>query len=133
MVSQPKKPAAAMMKSRLIVCLIDSQKTFGRAFRVKSLYKKPRNNAYREAMTAASVGVNHPTKIPPIMMTGVSKGKNASLILATISLKSALFALGKLYRFAKNAMAPIMATAINDPGIKPARKSLLTDTPVNAP
>ena len=133
MVSQPKKPAAAMINNRLMVCLMESQKTPGRLRSVKSLYKNPKNKAYKEATTAASVGVNHPVKIPPIMMTGVNKGKNASLMLAMISSKSALFALGKLYRFAKNAIAAIMAIAINAPGINPARKSLLTETPVNAP
>ena len=84
-----------------------------RSLSVKSLYKNPKNKAYREATTAASVGVNHPVKIPPMMMTGVRRGKNASRMLATNSLKSALLALGRLYRFAKNAMAAIMAMAIN--------------------
>ena len=85
MVSQPKKPAAAIMNNRLMVCFMESQKTLGRSFSVKSLYKNPKNNAYKDATTAASVGVNHPVKIPPIMMTGVNKGKNASLMLAIIS------------------------------------------------
>ena len=45
MVNQPKKPAAAMMKERLMVCLMDAQKIPGRSFTVRSLYKNPRNKA----------------------------------------------------------------------------------------
>jgi hypothetical protein len=38
MVSQPKKPAAAIINNRLMVCLMESQKTPGRLLSVKSLY-----------------------------------------------------------------------------------------------
>src|SRR4030042_2784144 len=112
MVSHPKKPAAAIINNRLMVCLTESQKIRGKSFSFKSLYKNPKNNAYKDAMTAASVGVKKPVKIPPIMMTGVNKGRNASLTLALSSLKSAFFSLGKLYRFAKKAIAAIIAPAI---------------------
>ena len=81
MVSQPKKPAAAMINNRLMVCLMESQKTLVKFFNDKSLYKNPKNNAYKDATTAASVGVNHPVKMPPMMITGVSRGKKAVLTL----------------------------------------------------
>ena len=82
-----------------MVCLMERQKTSGKSFSFKSLYKNPKNSAYKEATTAASVGVNNPVKIPPMMMTGVNKGKNASLMLATSSLKSAFFCFGQIISF----------------------------------
>ncbi len=45
MVSQPKKPAAATIKSRLMVCLIDAQKIPGKSRNVRSLYHNPSTNA----------------------------------------------------------------------------------------
>ena len=96
MVSQPKKPAAAIINKQADGLLLwKARRPRVNLFSFKSLYRNPKNSAYREATTAASVGVKNPVKIPPIMMTGVNKGKNASLMLATISLKSALFSLGK--------------------------------------
>lgn len=39
----------------------------------------PRMMEYRAAMTAASVGVKAPEKMPPMMSIGVSSGQNACL------------------------------------------------------
>ena len=45
MISQPKKPAAEMMKSRLMVCRMEAQKIPGRSRSVRSLYKNPSKSA----------------------------------------------------------------------------------------
>ena len=66
-------------------------------------------------------------------MTGANKASKAPSMLVMISWKSALGAFGRFQRFAENPIATIIAIAIKNPGTKPAKKSLLTDTPVNAP
>ena len=69
-----------------------------------------------------------------MMMTGVIRGRNASFVLSTTSRRSALLLLRQIdIVLLDSAMATMMATAINTPGMKPARKSLPIDTPVSAP
>ena len=99
--TQPNTPAHAMMRNSTAVCCSDSRRIAGTWRRPMSRYTRSETtSAYATATTDASVAVNTPPRMPPMMITGSMSAGSAVMNLEAKSRAEGIGSLGQPCRLA---------------------------------